>query len=84
MSEMVPEPNLAQTSWLDRWVEIKPVELPLVARWVDIPQAKPSPIADPMPAPLVVVLLLALLTIALALAIVEILPRGTIYRRQSG
>jgi hypothetical protein len=29
-------------------------------------------------------LLLALLTIVLALAIMEVLPRGTIYRRQSG
>jgi hypothetical protein len=34
-----------------------------------------------MPTPLVVVLLV-LLTIALALAIMEVLPRGTIYRRQ--
>lgn len=84
MSEMVPEANAAQTPWLDRWVDIKPLELPLVARWVDIPQATPSPPADPMPTPLVVVLLLALLTIALALAVMEVLPRGTIYRRQSG
>jgi len=84
MSEMVPEPNAAQMPWLDRWVDIKPLELPLVARWVDIPQTTPSPPADPMPTPLAAVLLLALLTIALALAIMEVLPRGTIYRRQSG
>ena len=84
MSEMVPEPSAAETPWLDRWVDIKPLELPLVARWVDIPQATPSPTADPTPTPLAVMLLLVLLTITLTLAIIEVFPRGAIYRRQSG
>ncbi|MEO6780598.1 MAG: hypothetical protein ABI196_06740 [Bradyrhizobium sp.] len=82
MSEMVPDANVAQMPWLDRWVDIKPSELPLAARWVDIPQATPSPTAEPMATRLAVVLLLALLAIALTLAIIEVLPRGTIYRRQ--
>lgn len=84
MSEMVPDVIVAQTPWLDRWVDIKPSELPLVARWVDIPQATPTPTAEPMPTPLPVVLLLALLAIALTLAIRELLPQGMIYQRQSG
>jgi hypothetical protein len=82
MSEMVPDANIAQIPWLDRWVDIKPSELPLAARWVDIPQAKPSPTAEPMATRLAVVLLLAVLAIALTLAIIEVLPQGTIYRRQ--
>ena len=82
MSEMVPDANVAQTPWLDRWVNIKPSELPLAARWVDIPQATPSPTAEPMATRLALVLLLALLAIALTLAIIEVLPQGTIYRRQ--
>ena len=84
MSEMILDANVAQTPWLDRWVDIKPSELSLAARWVDIPQATPSPTAEPMPGPLAVVLLLALLAIALTFAIMEVLPQGTIYRRQSG
>lgn len=85
MSEMVPDANVvAQIPWLDRWVDIKPSELPLVARWVDIPQATPAPSAEPMLTPLAVVLLLALLAIALTFAIMEVLPQGMIYRRQSG
>jgi hypothetical protein len=83
MSEMVPDANVvAQTPWLDRWVDIKPSELPLVARWVDFPQATPPPTVEPMPAPRGVMVLLALLAIALMLAINEVLfPRGAIYRR---
>ena len=82
MSEMVPDANIAQIPWLDRWVDIKPSELPLAARWVDIPQATPSPTAEPMATRLAMVLLLAVLAIALTLAIIEVLPQGTIYRRQ--
>jgi hypothetical protein len=85
MSEMVPEASAPATPWLERWVDIKPIELPLVARWVDIPRAKqspPHPPAEKMPISLLVVLLLALFT-ALTLAITEVLP-GAIYRRQSG
>jgi hypothetical protein len=85
MSEMVPDANVvAQTPWLDRWVDIKPSELPLVARWVDIPQATPSPTAKPMARTLTAVLLSALLAIALTLAIIEVLSQCMIYRRQSG
>ncbi len=84
LSEMVPEASAPETSWLDRWVDIKPQQLSLVARWVDIPQPKPSPptSAERVPASLLVVLVLALFT-ALTLAIMEVLP-GAIYRRQSG
>ncbi len=81
---MVADASVAPTPWLDRWVDIRPSGLPLVARGADIPQATPSPIAELMPTPYTVVLLLALLTIALTLAIIEVLPHGTIYRRRSG
>ncbi len=82
MSEMVPDANVAQTLWLDRWVDIKPSEIPLAARWVDFPQASPPLTEERTVAQRGMALLLALLAIAVTLAIVEVLfPRGMIYRR---
>jgi hypothetical protein len=83
MSEMVPDAPVSQVVWLDRWVDIKPSELPLIARWVDFPEAKPTPpTAEPTTRSLTVILLFAFLVIALPLAIIEALPQGVIYRRQ--
>jgi hypothetical protein len=91
MSEMVPDAQVAQILWLDRWVDIKPSELPLTLRWVDIPrQATPPPTAEPTTRSLepttrslTVMMLFALLVIALPLAIIGALPQSMIYRRQS-
>jgi hypothetical protein len=92
MSEMVPDARVAsvapdaqvaQILWLDRWVDMKPSELPLVARSVDIShQATSPPSAEPITRSLTVILLFALLVIALPLVIIA-LPQGMIYRRQS-
>jgi hypothetical protein len=81
MSEMVPDANVAQILWLDRWVDIKSSELPLVARWGDIPRATSQPIAEPTTTSLTVMLLFALLVIALPRATIALL-QGTIYRRR--
>src|SRR5580700_7331831 len=35
-SEFAPDAQVAQILWFDRWVDIKPSELPLIARRVDI------------------------------------------------
>jgi hypothetical protein len=83
MSEMIPDPNVAQIPWLDRWVDLKSSELPLVARWVDIPQATP-PTPEPTTTSLTVMLLFGLLAIVLPLAIIEALRQGMIYHRPSG
>jgi hypothetical protein len=95
MSEIVPDARVAseiasdaqetQIVWLDRWVDIKPSELPLIARGVDTPQAAPRPTAEPMTSRLTVtLLLLAFLVIGLPLAIIKVLPQDTIYWRRSG
>ena len=91
MSEMVParvasvapDVQVAQILWLDRWVDMKPSELTLIARLDDISsQATSPPSAEPIARSLTVILLLALLFIALPLVIIA-LPQGMIYRRQS-
>jgi hypothetical protein len=98
MSEMVPDAQMTQILWLDRWVDIKPSGLPLTLRRVDIPrQATPPPTAEPTTRSiepttrsigpttrsLTVMMLFALLVIALPLAIIRALPQSMIYRRQS-
>jgi len=82
-SEIAPDAQVAQILWFDRWVDIKPSELPLIARRVDIShQVTSPPTAEPMTRSLTVMLLFALLVIALPLALIA-LPQGMIYRRQS-
>jgi len=70
--------NLCKTPWVDRWVDIEPPQIPIVARWVDIVQDAPAPIIEsklePMVTPRTVVM--AIITIALTLAIVELLFGG--------
>jgi hypothetical protein len=79
MSEMIPDPNVAQILWLDRWAEIKPSAPPLIARRVDIATSPPTD--EPNTRSITVMLLFALLVIALPLAIIA-LPQGMIYRRE--
>jgi hypothetical protein len=81
-SEIAPDAQIPQIVWLNRWVDIKPSELPLVAHRLDIPHhAAPPPTAEPATRALTVMLLFALLVIALPLAMIA-LPQGMIYRRQ--
>jgi hypothetical protein len=87
MSEMLPEDKpvqmTVQTPWVDRWVDIEPPQLPIVARWVDIVQVKPLPVierkAEPMVSPRALVLVLATIAMALTLATIELLFRGETY-----
>ncbi len=89
MSEMLPDDKpvqaTVQTPWLDRWVDIEPPQLPIVARWVDIVQVKPPPIIERKPEPMVspraVVLVFIAIVLALTLATIELLFRVTIYER---
>jgi hypothetical protein len=79
MSEMLPDENTVQQSWVDRWVIIEPPP-PIASRWVDIAQVTPPPpIIEPNPEPTVVprgvLLVLVFVVLAMALAIVEVLLR---------
>jgi hypothetical protein len=83
-SELAPDAPAAQIVWLDRWVDVKPAELPPIARGVDLLRATLRPPAEPTTrSATVVILLFALLVIALPLAMIGGLPPGMIYRRQS-
>jgi hypothetical protein len=87
MSAMSSEDKPAQTAvlapWLDRWVDIEPPQLPMIARWVDIVQVKSQPPSERKPEPMVspraVVLVLVAIVLALTLATIELLFRGTTY-----
>jgi hypothetical protein len=78
MSEMLPDENTVQRSWIDRWVNIEPPP-PIILRWVDIAQVTPPPIIESNPepggVPRGVLLVLVFVVMALALAIVEVLLR---------
>jgi hypothetical protein len=64
-------------SWKDRWVDIKPTELPLAARWVDIAPVTPAlSKSAPDPELRMMVLALVFIVIALMLAMVEVLFRA--------
>jgi hypothetical protein len=79
MSKMIPDDEPVQTAvqtpWVDRWVDIEPTQLPLVARRVDIAQVTPPLLSGPNPEPRGVVLVLVFIAIALTLAIIEALFR---------
>ena len=87
MSAMLPDDKPVQTTvqapWVDRWIDIEPPQLPIVARWVDIVQVKPLPVierkAEPMVSPRALVLVLATIAMALTLATIELLFRSTIH-----
>jgi hypothetical protein len=81
MSEMLPDEEPVQTLWVDRWVDIQPPQLPIVARWVNIVQVPPPPIIEPEPMVTTRGVVMVIIVIALTLAIVEVLFGGTIYQR---
>lgn len=87
MSEMIPEDEPARLK--APGVDIEPSQLPLVARWVDIPQVRPgspTPVMSPdvltrqpktTVLPRGLTLLLSVMAVAFTLAIVERLFRDT-------
>jgi hypothetical protein len=81
MSEMLHDEEAVQTRWVDRWVDIEPPQLPIVARRVEITEGAPPPIieAEPMVTPRGVVMVVT--AIAATLATVEVLFGGMIYKR---
>ena len=81
MSKMMADDEPVSTpvhgSWKDRWVDIKPTELPLAARWVDIAPVTPAlSKSAPDPELRIMVLALVFIVIALMLAMVEVLFRA--------
>jgi hypothetical protein len=83
MSEMLPDVNTLQRSWVDRWVDIEPPP-PIASRWVDIAQVTSPPTIEPHPQPTVVprgvLLVLVFVVLAMTLVIVEVplrIARGT-------
>jgi hypothetical protein len=85
LSKMLPDDELVQTPWVDRWANIEPSQPPIVARWVDIVQVALPPIIERKPEPMVsprgVLLVLVFIAILLTLATIEVLFRCTIYER---
>ena len=82
MSAMLPDDKPVQTTvqapWVDRWIDIEPPQVPIVARGVE-----PLPVierkAEPMVSPRALVLVLATIAMALTLATIELLFRGVTY-----
>ncbi len=77
MSKMPPNEEPVQKSWVNRWVDIEPSQLPMVERRADITepaditQPEPLPIRkpDPMVTPrgVVMVIIIILLTLAVVM-----------------
>jgi hypothetical protein len=80
MSEMLLD-GPVHTPWVDRWVDIEPPQLPIVARRVDVVQVAPPPIIEPEPMVTPRGVVMVIIAIALTLATVEVLFDGTIYKR---
>jgi hypothetical protein len=70
--------------WKDRWVDIE--QSPVVARWVDVPQVAPPPVAESSAALVITPggVVLVCIVFWLALATVMVLFGGTIRQRRSG
>jgi len=85
MSKMLLDEGPLQKTWVDRWVDIEPPQLPVVARQVDIVQVAPPPAiieSEPMVTPRGVVMVI--IAIALTIATAEVLLGGMIHKRRSG
>ena len=75
MSKMPPNEEPVQKSWVNRWVDIEPPQLPMVERRADIAQpadiTQPGPLPirkpEPMVTPRGVVIIIILLTLAVVM-----------------
>ena len=71
MSKMPPNEEPAQKSWVNRWVDIEPPQLPMVKRRADITRPEPLPIRKPepmvTPRGVVMVIIIILLTLAVVM-----------------
>jgi hypothetical protein len=77
MSKMPPNEEPAQKSWVNRWVDIEPPQLPMVERRADITQpvdiTRPEPLPIRKPEPMVtprgvvMVIIIILLTLAVVM-----------------
>jgi hypothetical protein len=77
MSKMPPNEEPVQKSWVNRWVDIEPPQLPMVERRADIAQPadimQPEPLPIPKPGPMVtprgvvMVIIIILLTLAVVM-----------------
>ena len=76
MSEMLPDEEPVQKTWVDRWVDIE--SPPIVSRWVDIAQVTPPPVIEAKSEPMVTLrgVMMVIIAITLTLAIVEFLSIG--------
>ena len=81
MSEKLLNEEPVQTPWVDRWVDIEPARLPIVARRAEIVQVRPPPVIEPEPMVTPRHVVMVIIAIALTLAIVEVMFGGTTYRR---
>jgi hypothetical protein len=84
LSEMLPDEKPVRSPWVNRWVDIEPSPLSLVARWVDIVQVAPAPVIERKPEPMITLrsmVWLVFIAIVLTLVTIEVLFRGTIYER---
>jgi hypothetical protein len=71
--------EIAQTRWLDRWVEVDRSQYPALARWIELIEVA-SPIAEPGPDPAFTprAVVLTAIAIVLTIATIEVLFRCTI------
>jgi len=69
MSKMPPNEEPAQKSWVNRWVDIEPPQLPMVERRADIAQPADIDQPEPMVTPrgVVMVIIIILLTLAVVM-----------------
>ena len=71
MSKMPPNEEPVQKSWVNRWVDIEPPQLPMVERRADITHPEPLPIRKPgpmvTPRGVVMVIIIILLTLAVVM-----------------
>jgi hypothetical protein len=73
MSQWLPEQEPVPTPWIDRWVNIVPLQLPVAARWVNIVQVAPPPIikadaeSEPMATSRMVLMVMAAVMLTMAI-----------------
>jgi hypothetical protein len=83
LPESKPVPTIVEPSWLERWVDIRPLQLPFVADPVDSAKPQSRPIVEGESksglGPRFLLLACIAVAIGLTLATIEFLFRRTIY-----